>query len=303
MSTEKTKVAIIGTGNIGTDLLMKLRASETMEVACFAGIDPASAGIARATELGVPTSSDGLDGVLEADVKVVFDATSAGAHRAHAPRLEEAGIFAVDLTPAHIGPLVVPAVNLDEHLGGTNVNLITCGGQATIPIVHALHRVAPLKYAEMVSTISSLSAGPGTRQNIDEFTRTTSGALQQVGGAAAGKAIMILNPADPPILMGNTLFAVPEDPAVDEEALRASVDRMVEQVSRYVPGYRLKVEPVIDQQWTPWGERTVVIVLLQVEGAGDFLPPYAGNLDIMTAAACQVGERWVQVQREGLVAA
>jgi acetaldehyde dehydrogenase len=303
MSPEPTKVGIIGTGNIGTDLLMKLRASDAMEVACFAGIDPASSGIARAKELGVPVSTDGLDGVLEADVRVVFDATSAAAHRAHAPRLEEAGIFAVDLTPAHIGPLVVPAVNLDDHLGASNVNLITCGGQATIPIVHALHRVAPLRYAEMVSTISSRSAGPGTRQNIDEFTRTTSGALQHVGGAGEGKAIMVLNPADPPILMGNTLFAVPEDPTIDEVALRASVDRMVEQVSRYVPGYRLKAEPVIDRQWTPWGETTVVIVLLQVEGAGDFLPPYAGNLDIMTAAACQVGERWVQVQREGLVAA
>lgn len=304
MSVAATKVAIIGTGNIGTDLLMKLQASPSMEVACFAGIDPASSGIARARDLGVPVSTDGIDGVLECDdVRIVFDATSAGAHRAHAPRLEEAGKLAVDLTPAHLGPLVVPAVNLQDHLGAPNVNLITCGGQATVPIVHALNRVAPLRYAEMVSTISSRSAGPGTRQNIDEFTRTTSGALREVGGAEQGKAIMILNPADPPILMGNTLFAVPVDPEIDEDALRRSVDEMVEQVSRYVPGYRLKTPLVVDRQWTPWGETPVIIVMLQVEGAGDFLPTYAGNLDIMTSAACQVGERWAQADREGLVVA
>ncbi len=291
-----TKVAILGTGNIGTDLLLKLLRRPGLEVACFAGIDPASAGLARARELGVPASSDGIDAVLaDDDIRIVFDATSAGAHRRHAPRLAEAGKLAVDLTPAHLGPLVVPAVNLDQHLGAPNVNLITCGGQATIPIVHALHRVAPLRYAEMVSTVASASAGPGTRQNIDEFTRTTAGAIAAVGGAADGKAIMILNPADPPILMRNTLFAVPASGELDEAALRRSVDEMVAEVAAYVPGYRLKAPLVIDEQETRWGTVPVVIVLLEVEGAGDFLPTYAGNLDIMTSATCQVGERLAEV--------
>jgi acetaldehyde dehydrogenase len=286
------KVGIIGTGNIGTDLLHKLLRRPQLEVAVFAGVDPQSSGIARAKELGVPTSTDGIDAVLaEEDIRVVFDATSAYAHREHAPRLEAAGKRTVDLTPAAVGPLVVPVVNLDEHLDAPNVNLITCGGQATIPMVRALHEAAPLRYAEMVSTIASASAGPGTRQNIDEFTATTARALERVGGAKTGKAIIILNPADPPILMTNTVMAVPEDPAVDRDAVRASVDRMVESVRRYVPGYRLKAPVVFDEQDTAWGRRMVMIVLLQVEGGGDFLPPYSGNLDIMTAAAAQVGER------------
>jgi acetaldehyde dehydrogenase len=284
------KCAIIGTGNIGTDLLFKLRRRDELEVALFAGIDPASEGLARARELGVPVTSDGIDGVLEEDgIRIVFDATSARAHRdLHAPRLREAGKFAVDLTPAAVGPLCVPAVNLDDHPEADNRNMITCGGQATIPIVRAIHDVVPLRYAEMVSTIASASAGPGTRQNIDEFTRTTARAIEDVGGAAQGKAIMILNPADPPLLMGNTLFAVPEGP-FDEDAVRASVDRMVAAVAEYVPGYRLKAPIVFDEQDTRWGRVPVVVALLQVEGAGDFLPPYAGNLDIMTAAATQVG--------------
>jgi acetaldehyde dehydrogenase len=286
------KVAIVGTGNIGTDLLMKLLRRPALEVAMFAGVDPSSEGIARAKRLGVPTSVDGLRAVLEDDeIRVVFDATSAYAHREHAPLLEAAGKRAVDLTPAAVGPLVVPVVNLEEHLTAPNLNLITCGGQATIPMVHALHQVSPLRYAEMVSTISSRSAGPGTRQNIDEFTSTTARAIERVGGALSGKAIIILNPADPPILMGNTLFGIPEDPDVDRDEIRSGVDRMAAAVREYVPGYRLKAPVVFDEQETPWGRRTVIIVLLQVEGAGDFLPPYSGNLDIMTSAAARVGER------------
>jgi acetaldehyde dehydrogenase len=296
------KVGIVGTGNIGTDLLMKLHRRPALEVAMFAGVDPASAGIARARELGVPTSIDGVNAVLDDDeIQVVFDATSAYAHREHAPLLQAAGKRTVDLTPAAVGPLVVPVVNLDEHLGAPNVNMITCGGQATIPMVRALHDVSPLRYAEMVSTISSSSAGPGTRQNIDEFTSTTARAIERVGGAGQGKAIIILNPADPPILMGNTLFAVPDEPDVDRDAVRASVDRMLAAVKEYVPGYRLKAPVVFDEQQTRWGPRTVIMVLLQVEGAGDFLPPYSGNLDIMTAAAARVGEL-IAVSDEALAA-
>jgi acetaldehyde dehydrogenase len=286
------KVGIVGTGNIGTDLLMKLLRRPTLEVAMFAGVDPASEGIARADRLGVPTSVAGIEAVLQNDeIRVVFDATSAYAHRGHAPLLEAAGKRTVDLTPAAVGPLVVPVVNLEEHLAAPNVNLITCGGQATIPMVRALHDVSPLRYAEMVSTISSRSAGPGTRQNIDEFTTTTARAIERVGGAARGKAIIILNPAEPPILMGNTVFGVPEDPDVDRDEIRASVEKMAAAVREYVPGYRLKAPVVFDEQDTAWGRRTVIIVLLQVQGAGDFLPPYSGNLDIMTAAAARVGER------------
>lgn len=289
--TALPKVAILGTGNIGTDLLMKLLAAGEVEVAMFAGIDPASAGLARARELGVPTTADGLDGILATpDVRIVFDATSAYAHREAAPRLQEAGIVAVDLTPAAVGPLVVPSVNLDEHLAAPNVNMITCGGQATIPIVGAVNDVAPLRYAEMVSTISSASAGPGTRQNIDEFTRTTARAIERVGGAQQGKAIIVLNPADPPILMRNTLYAVPAAVELDEQAVRTAVERRVGEVAEYVPGYRCK-SIAFDEQDTAWGRTPVVIVLLEVEGAGDFLPPYAGNLDIMTAAASRVGGR------------
>ena len=285
------RVAILGTGNIGTDLLMKLRAAGEVEVALFAGIDPASSGLARARDLGVPTSADGLDGILATpDVRIVFDATSAYAHREAAPRLQDAGIIAVDLTPAAVGPLVVPAVNLEEHLDAPNVNMITCGGQATIPAVAAVNDVAPLRYAEMVSTISSASAGPGTRQNIDEFTRTTARAIERVGGAGQGKAIIVLNPADPPILMRNTLYLVPASGEVDETAVRAAIDARVAEVAEYVPGYRCK-SVAFDEQDTAWGRVPVVIILLEVQGAGDFLEPYAGNLDIMTAAAARVGGR------------
>jgi acetaldehyde dehydrogenase len=298
------KVAVLGTGNIGTDLLIKLRGVPEVEVALFAGIDPASVGLARAAALGVPTSSEGIEAILaDEEIRIVFDATSAYAHREAAPRLAQAGRIAVDLTPAAIRPLVVPAVNLEEHLGAANVNLITCGGQATIPIVHAINAVAPLRYAEMVSTISSLSAGPGTRRNIDEFTFTTARAIERVGGAQEGKAIMILNPADPPILMRNTLYAVPASGTLDPAAVAAAVERRVQEVAAYVPGYRLVSPVVVDEQHTRWGTVPVAVVLLEVEGAGDFLPPYAGNLDIMTAAACRIGRRIAQTGAAATTAA
>ena len=300
-----TKVAILGTGNIGTDLLLKLLRTDDLRVAMFAGVDPASSGIALARKLGVETSTDGVDAILADDqIRVVFDATSAYAHRDAAPRLADAGKLTVDLTPAALGPLVVPAVNLGQHLDAPNVNLITCGGQATVPIVAALNAVAPLAYAEMVSTIASASAGPGTRANIDEFTFTTARALESVGGADRGKAIIILNPADPPILMRNTVMATPADGVeIDEAALRAAVDAMVAEVAAYVPGYRLKAPIEIEEQSTPQGRRTVIFVLLEVEGAGDFLPPYSGNLDIMTSAAVRVGQAMAAASQRARVTA
>lgn len=297
MSNETAvKVAILGSGNIGSDLMYKLlKHPEHMELALLAGIDPASEGLARARSEGIRTSHNGIDAILEApDVKLVFDATSAKAHKVHAPLLWEAGKVAIDLTPAAIGPYVVPPVNLGDHLNETNVNLITCGGQATIPIVHAVSRVTPVEYAETVSTISSVSAGPGTRQNIDEFTVTTSRGLEVIGGARKGKAIIILNPAEPPILMRNTIYVVPEKDDIDENAVFESVEKMSGEVQAYVQGYRLKNPPVTDRRETPWGTRTVVVILLEVEGSGDFLPAYAGNLDIMTAAACRAGDQFAR---------
>jgi len=293
---DRVRVAILGSGNIGTDLMYKLLADPgDMELALLCGIDPASEGLARARGLGVETSAEGIDAILaDPDIRIVFDATSAGSHRRHAEQLAEAGKIAVDLTPAACGPYVVPPVNLGEHIDAGNVNLITCGGQATIPLVHAINRVAPLAYAEMVSTVASASAGPGTRQNIDEFTFTTARALERVGGAAQAKAIMILNPADPPILMRNTVYGVFDGGAVDERAISDSVEEMVEGVRRYVPGYRLTSAPIFDQRETPWGTRPTVALLLEVKGAGDFLPPYSGNLDIMTAAARRVGQLFAQ---------
>ncbi len=295
-SDAAVKVAILGSGNIGSDLMYKLLKNKgSMEIAMLAGIDPNSEGLARARSLGIPASHEGLDAILELkDVQIVFDATSAKAHQAAAPRIKAAGKIAIDMTPAAVGPYVVPPVNFGEHLNETNVNLITCGGQATIPLVFAASRVTPIAYAEMVSTVSSVSAGPGTRQNIDEFTFTTSRGLEVIGGAKKGKAIIILNPADPPILMRNTIYLVPEVDDVDEQAVFASIGKMVAEVQQYVPGYRLKTEPVIDKRQTPWGMKNVVVVLLEVEGAGDFLPPYAGNLDIMTAAAYRVGDMFAQ---------
>ncbi|HEY8473279.1 MAG TPA: acetaldehyde dehydrogenase (acetylating) [Natronosporangium sp.] len=289
-----TRCVIIGSGNIGTDLLFKLRKSPVLELVALVGIDPDSDGLARARKLGIEAPHTGIDWVREhADqIQLAFDATSAYVHVRHAKVLAELGIPAIDLTPAARGPKVVPTVNLTEHLAAPNVNMITCGGQATVPIVAAVSRVTRVPYAEMISAVASRSAGPGTRKNIDEFTRTTARALEEIGGAERGKAIIILNPAEPPILMRNTVYAaLPE--GADHAAVIDSVERMVAEVAKYVPGYRLKNPVVVEEGpfHTPGG--TVphrVVVLLEVEGAGDYLPPYAGNLDIMTAAAVAVGE-------------
>ncbi|WP_433213020.1 acetaldehyde dehydrogenase (acetylating) [Microtetraspora malaysiensis] len=302
----KTKVAIIGSGNIGTDLMIKvLRTSKTLEMGAMVGIDPASDGLARAARLKVPTTHEGVDGLIAMpgfdEIEIVFDATSARAHRANAAKLAPYGKMLIDLTPAAIGPFVVPPVNLEEHLdaGADNVNMVTCGGQATIPIVAAVSRVTPVAYAEIVASISSRSAGPGTRANIDEFTETTSHAIEKVGGAARGKAIIVLNPADPPLIMRDTVFCLIGD--ADQDAVRASIAEMVAQVAEYVPGYRLKQEvqftpiPADEPVHTliPEGSGPVttrVSVFLEVEGAAHYLPAYAGNLDIMTSAALRVAE-------------
>ncbi len=299
----RTKVAIIGSGNIGTDLMIKiLRLSETLEVAAMVGIDPESDGLARAARMQVPTTAEGVAGLKRlpgySEIDIVLDATSAGAHRLNAAAMAPDGKVLVDLTPAAIGPFVVPAVNLDEHLASDNVNMVTCGGQATIPIVAAISRVTPVAYAEIVASISSRSAGPGTRANIDEFTETTAHAIETVGGAAKGKAIIVLNPADPPMIMRDTVLALVADP--DEKAIRSSIVEMVAAVSEYVPGYRLKQLVQIDEVpadqpvHTLAGDRRVthqVSVFLEVEGAAHYLPAYAGNLDIMTSAAVRVAER------------
>lgn len=288
------RCAIVGPGNIGTDLLEKLRRSEVLEPVAMVGVDPSSEGLARARSYGIDASADGVDWLIDraADVDLVFEATSAWVYQQNAPRYREAGLATVDLTPARIGPLVVPPVNLGDHLQEADLNLITCGGQATTPIVHAVSRVCEVAYTEIVSTVASASAGPGTRQNIDEFTKTTSAALTEVGGARFGKAIMVLNPADPPILMRNTVFcSLPE--GYDEDAITGSILEMVDEVAAYVPGYRLKNRPVFetDVYETPGGVVPArVVALLEVEGAGDHLPAYAGNLDIMTASAVRVGE-------------
>lgn len=291
---DKVPVAVIGTGNIGSDLMIKLLRSPVLELQAMVGVDPASDGLAKARSLGIPTTHDGIDWLLKraGEFRLVFEATSAHVHKRHAPLLEQAGLIAVDLTPAAVGPAVVPPVNLGEHVHVPNVNLITCGGQATVPMVAAVARVSPVPYAEIVSTVASRSAGPGTRQNIDEFTRATAGALEAIGGAEVGKAIIILNPAEPPIMMRNTVYCgLPE--GFDEDAITASIVEMVNEVAVYVPGYQLKSRPIFDHETfaTPGGPVAGrVTVLLAVEGAGDSLPPYAGNLDIMTAAAVRVGE-------------
>jgi len=288
------RCAIVGSGNIGTDLMVKLQRTPDLELGAVIGVDPHSDGLARARAAGIEATHEGVDWLLQRadDFDLVFEATSAWVHRQNAPRYAEAGLRAIDLTPARLGPLVVPPVNGHDHLDAPNVNLITCGGQATVPMVAAVNRACDVPYAEIVSSVSSVSAGPGTRQNIDEFTKTTSSALVEVGGAAHGKAIMILNPAEPPILMRNTVFCAMED-GYDRDAVTRSILAMVEEVSSYVPGYRLKAEPVIEEDVyaTPGGVVPArVVALLEVEGAGDYFPPYAGNLDIMTAAAARVGE-------------
>ncbi|MCR4512680.1 acetaldehyde dehydrogenase (acetylating) [Aeromicrobium sp. 50.2.37] len=301
----RTKVAVIGSGNIGTDLMLKiLRLSDSLEMDVMVGIDPDSDGLARAAKKGVRTTHDGVDGLIAMDgfddIDIVFDATSAKAHEANAAKLAPFGKQLIDLTPAAIGPYVVPPVNLEEHLDADNVNMVTCGGQATIPVVAAISQVAPVAYAEIVASIASRSAGPGTRANIDEFTETTSAAIEAVGGAGRGKAIIILNPAEPPLIMRDTVLALIGD--ADENAVRDSIRAMVDQVAQYVPGYRLKQEvqfrklegdePV--HTLLPEGAAPVttqVTVFLEVEGAAHYLPAYAGNLDIMTSAALRVGEK------------
>jgi acetaldehyde dehydrogenase len=301
----RTKVAVIGSGNIGTDLMIKvMRRSQNLEMGAMVGIDPASDGLARAARLKVPTTAEGIDGLIALtefdEIGVVFDATSAKAHVANAAKLAPFGKRLIDLTPAAIGPFVVPAVNLGEHLDAPNINMVTCGGQATIPMVAAISRVTEVLYAEIVASIASKSAGPGTRANIDEFTETTSHAIETVGGARRGKAIIILNPAEPPLIMRDTVFCLIGE--ADRGAVESSIADMAASVSSYVPGYRLKQEV----QFTSIGDDepihtllpagaphpvTKVSVFLEVEGAAHYLPAYAGNLDIMTSAAVQVAEQ------------
>ncbi len=286
----KALAAIVGPGNIGTDLLAKLRRSNDIEVGYVVGIVE-SDGLARARALGIEASAGGVDWLMERDVlpSIVFDATSAKAHRSIAPRLAEAGIVAVDLTPAAVGPLVCPPVNFRDHVAAPNINMISCGAQATVPIVHAVSSVVRVDYAEIVASVASKSAGPGTRANIDEFTHTTSRAVRELGGATRGKAIIVLNPVEPPMIMRDTVFcSIPAD--ADRDAITASVERRVTEVQDYVPGYALRAEPQYDDPREQWGGNGRVAVFLEVKGAGDYLPEYAGNLDIMTAAAARVGE-------------
>lgn len=285
----KIKVAIIGSGNIGTDLMYKIERSKWLEVGVMIGIDPESEGLKRARDRGYHVIDNGIEGYLQRPelADIVFDATSAKTHLRHDKMLRAINKQIIDLTPAAKGPFVVPSVNLGAHLDAPNVNMITCGGQATIPIVYAINRVSPVEYGEIVATVASKSAGPGTRANIDEFTRTTAKGVEIIGGAKRGKAIIILNPAEPPIIMRDTIHALFADEGKEEEIVK-SIKEMVAAVQTYVPGYRLTSEPVFD------GKR--VTVFIEVEGAGDFFPPYSGNLDIMTAAATKVAEEFAKQQ-------
>ena len=295
---DKTPVAILGSGNIGTDLMYKLKRSHHLRPVMMAGIIAESEGLARARQEGLSTTTEGIDGLLKQkdSFAIVFDATTASAHKKHAPLLGDANKIAIDLTPAAVGPYVVPLVNLEEHVGESNVNLVSCGGQATVPLVAALRQVAPVEYAEIVATIASKSAGPGTRQNIDEFTETTARGLEIIGRAAHGKAIIVLNPAEPPILMRNTIHGLMED--ADAQAILRSIESMVERIKQYVPGYRLRAQPLIQDQ-SNGGRKKKVTLFVEVEGAGDFLPKYAGNLDIMTASAVKVGEEIARHLQKG----
>jgi len=311
---EKIKVAIIGSGNIGTDLMIKIiELSQTLEMAALVGIVPDSDGLARAQALGIAITHDGIDGLVKMpefdEIKIVFDATSAGAHKHHDEILRAHGKQIIDLTPAAIGPFTVPVVNLDDNLNAPNVNMVSCGGQATIPIVAAVAEVAKVHYAEIVASISSKSAGPGTRANIDEFTKTTAQGIESVGGADKGKAIIVLNPAEPPLMMRDTIFCLSED--ADESAIVESVTKMVAEVQKYVPGYRLKQEV----QFERFGNNNPLhvpglgdvsglksSVYLEVEGAAHYLPAYAGNLDIMTSAAMATAERLIELRGPELAA-
>ena len=294
--TRKIKCALIGPGNIGTDLLAKLQRSPVLEPVWMVGIDPESDGLKRAREMGIKTTAEGVDGLvphMRADgVQIVFDATSAYVHAENSRKVNEQGALMIDLTPAAIGPYCVPPVNLQEHVGRgeMNVNMVTCGGQATIPMVAAVSRVQSVAYGEIVATVSSRSVGPGTRKNIDEFTRTTAGAVEKVGGAKKGKAIIVINPAEPPLIMRDTVHCLTEDEP-DQAAITASIHAMLAEVQKYVPGYRLVNGPVFD------GRR--VSVFLEVEGLGDYLPKYAGNLDIMTAAAARTAEMFAEQMLAG----
>lgn len=278
----KIKAAILGPGNIGIDLMYKVMESRFLVLDTIVGIVPGSQGLKLARQNGINASHEGIGSILgNKEIKIVFDATGAKPHMTHAPLLKEDGKIAIDLTPAAIGPYVIPTVNMEEHLNELNINMVTCGGQATVPIVAAINKVAGVKYAEIVATISSKSAGMGTRQNIDEFTQTTARALEIIGGAERGKAIIILNPAEPPIIMRDTVYTRVENP--DPDKITNAVLEMAKKVQSYVPGYRIKVPPIID------GDK--VTVMLEVEGAGHYLPKYSGNLDIMTAAAMAVGDK------------
>ncbi|WP_027853243.1 acetaldehyde dehydrogenase (acetylating) [Marinobacterium litorale] len=296
--SKKLKAAIIGPGNIGTDLLMKMQRSEWIEPVWMVGIDPESEGLKRAAEMGIKTTAEGVDGlvphVLEDDIRVAFDATSAYVHAENSRKLNELGVIMVDLTPAAIGPFCVPPVNLADHAKNLemNVNMVTCGGQATIPMVAAVSRVQPVEYGEIIATVSSRSVGPGTRKNIDEFTRTTAGAVEKVGGAKKGKAIIIINPAEPPLIMRDTIHCLTEDEP-NQDAITESVHQMVKEVQKYVPGYRLVNGPIFD------GNR--VSCFMEVEGLGDFLPKYAGNLDIMTAAGLRTAEMFAEEAANGVI--
>jgi acetaldehyde dehydrogenase len=303
----KRKVAIIGSGNIGTDLMIKvLRLGKRLEMAVLVGIDPESDGLARARRMGVEATHEGIDGLLASpnfkEISIVFDATSAGSHRRHDELLRKHGKKVIDLTPAAIGPYVVPPVNLDAHLDAPNINMVSCGGQATIPIVAAVSRVAKVHYAEIVASIASRSAGPGTRANIDEFTETTAKGIEIVGGADRGKAIIVLNPAEPPLIMRDTVFCLSEE--ADQAEIERSIGAMVEEVKRYVPGYRLKHRVQFERignnnplRVPRLGDRSglKISVFLEVEGAAHYLPAYAGNLDIMTSAALATAERLVEL--------